>query len=406
MEDQSRNHPLTEEQQLEQQRMLAEALEKADLAVKAKNAFLSHISHEMRTPLNAIFGFTTLAKTSLHDPDTLEEYLDQVEIAAHQLLDMINQALDVSTLNNAAGFAQEECDLEELLQEVYGFLMPQAREKHINFTLDYTGVNHLKVYTDAKRVKQLLLNLANNAVTYTGEGGRVEVVLKEEKPLPNNHAVYRLEVRDTGIGISEEFLEDAFEPFSRDKSSSLSSVRGIGLGLTIAKSIVDALKGTITVKSVVNEGSTFIITLAFRIQSLPEDAKKQSGKLRILLVEDNDLNREIESEILRGGGFVVDTAENGSIAVEKMKNADPEDYDLIIMDLQMPGMNGWQVSSAVRKLSDPVLARIPIIALSANVSVQDRRKSLDSGIDVHLAKPMDLNVLLETIEKITKKPLK
>ena len=395
---------------MQQKRVLTEALEKADLAVKAKNAFLSHISHEMRTPLNAVFGFTTLAKASLReDVDAAAEYLDQVEAASHQLLDMITQALDVSALSNAAGSDQEECDLRETLQEAYDFLLPQAKEKNIAFSLDCGRISHRIAYTNKKRLKQLVLNLANNAVTYTNQGGRVEVVLSEEKALPDSHAVYQLEVRDNGIGIGEEFLDSVFDPFSREKNSTLSGVRGIGLGLTIAKSIVDLLEGSITVKTAVNEGSTFTVTLPFRVQPLPDVSGNPgaglNSSLRILLAEDNEINREIETELLERMGFVVDPTANGKEALERVERASPGDYDLVIMDLQMPVLDGWQVASAIRKLPDPVLARIPIIALSANVGIRDRRRSLESGIDVHLPKPMDLNVLLETIEKITKKPI-
>ena len=397
------------QEQMRQKRMLTEALEKADLAVRAKNAFLSQISHEMRTPLNAIFGFTTLAKSSLQDPDTVAEYLDQVEVASHQLLDMITQALDVSTLSSAAGAAQKECDLVDTVQEVFDFLLPQAREKSIIFSLDRSNVTHRVVYTDQQRLKQLILNLANNALTYTNAGGKVDIVLIEEKSLPDCHAVYQLEVRDTGIGIKKEFLGQAFDPFSRETTSTLSGVQGIGLGLTIVKNIVDLLNGTIDVKSAAGQGSTFTVTLPFRVQPLADVSGKQNPvpppSLRILLAEDNEINREIETELLERMGFIVIPVADGREALEKVKEASPGDYDLLILDLQMPVMNGWQVSAAIRKLPDPTLAHIPIIALSANVGISDRRQSLESGIDVHLPKPMDLNVLLETIEKITKRSI-
>ena len=398
------------QQQMEQKRVLSEALERADLAIKAKNEFLSHISHEMRTPLNAIFGFTTLAKTSLHNPEAAMDYLNQIEVASRQLLDMITEALDVSNVSSAAGSAQEECDLCEVLQEIYDFLEPQTKEKAITFSLDCKQVIHRGVYTYPKRFRQLVLNLANNAVTYTKPGGRVDIILQEKKSLPDSHAVYTLEVRDTGIGISDQFLKNVFEPFSREKSSTLTGIRGIGLGLTIVKSIVDMLDGSIDVKTAVNQGSAFTVTLPFRVLPLPDvSGGKQSAVLhpvlRILLAEDNQINREIETELLERMNFVVNPVADGKEALECMEAAAPGDYDLIILDLQMPIIDGWQVAAAVRKLPDPAVARIPIIALSANVAVSDRRKSLESGIDVHLPKPMDLNVLLETIEKITKKPI-
>lgn len=392
-------------QQMEQKRELAEALEKARLAVKAKNTFLSHISHDMRTPLNAIFGFTALAKSSLQERDlsSANEYLEQVDNAGHQLLDMITQVLYVSELRSAAGPAEVECDLCETVQETYNFLLPQAQEKEISFTLDCSSVTHSGIYADQEKLRQLVLSLANNAVTYTKSGGKVVITLTEKEELPDSYAVYCLVVEDNGIGIGREFLDSIFEPFSREKSSTLSGVHGIGLGLTIVKSIVDIMHGSIEVDSRVNEGSKFTVNLVFRFQPLPDapdDDASIATNLRILLVEDNEINREIETELLNRMGFLVDPVENGKIALEKIEGSAPGDYDLIIMDLQMPVMDGWQASSAIRKLPDPTLSKIPIIALSANILISDRRRALESGIDFYLSKPLDFQVLLETIEKI------
>lgn len=384
--------------------ILTDALEEADLAVKAKNAFLSHISHEMRTPLNAIFGFTTLAKTNIKDPAIVAEYLDQIEAASHQLLDMVTKALDASALSDTGGDSQEKCDLCDTLDEVYRLLLPRIEEKSIQFSLDCKNITHRGVYTNPVRLKQMILNLADNAVTYTEHGGTVTVTFAEEKTLSNDRSVYRLEVMDTGIGIGEEFLERLFEPFSRETSSTLSGIHGIGLGLTIVENIVDALGGTISVDSSVGKGSVFTVILPFHVQLLSDASEKQNTRrnssLRILLVEDNDLNREIETELLARKGFAIDPVANGKAALEKMENASPGDYDLMILDIQMPEMDGWQVAAAIRKLPNPALANIPIIALSANVQISDFHRSLDSGIDVHLPKPMDVGVLLDTIEKL------
>ncbi len=390
--------------QMEQKRLLAEALSKANLAVQAKNTFLSHISHDMRTPLNAIFGFTTLAKESLHDAEAVRSYLEKVDAASHTLLDMITQVLDVSSLSNAAGPAEVECDFCETIRDIYDFLLPQAQEKSIDFQFDCDGVNHSGIYADQEKLRQLALSLANNAVTYTPPGGKVEITLSEERDLPNSYAVYRLVFRDNGVGISAEFLERIFEPFSRERSSTLSGVHGVGLGLTIAKSIVDMMDGAIEVESAVNQGSTFVITLTFRIQPVSV-VQTELGTVRpsqrLLLVEDNEINLEIEEELLQRMGFLIDPAENGKIALDKVAKAAPGDYDLMIMDLQMPVMDGWEASAAIRKLPDPTLSRIPIIALSANVLQSDQRKSRECGINVHLPKPLELPLLLDTIKKLT-----
>lgn len=392
-------------QQMEQKRALAEALEKARLAVKAKNTFLSHISHDMRTPLNAIFGFAALAKSSLQERDlnSANEYLEQVETAGHQLLDMITQVLYVSELRSAAGPAEVECDLCETVQETYDFLLPQAKEKDISFILDCGSVIHSGIYADQEKLRQLVLSLANNAVTYTKPGGKVVIRLTEKEELPDSYAVYCLVVEDNGIGIGKEFLDSIFEPFSREKNSTLSGVHGIGLGLTIVKSIVDIMHGSIEVDSSVNKGSKFTVNLVFRFQPLPDAQDEDvsvSTNLRILLVEDNEINREIETELLKRMGFLIDPVENGKIALERVQSSAPGDYDLIIMDLQMPVMDGWQASAAIRELPDPTLSKIPIVALSANILISDRRRAMESGIDFFLSKPLDFQVLLETIEKI------
>ncbi|MCI8591353.1 MAG: response regulator [Lachnospiraceae bacterium] len=392
-------------QQTEQRRVLAEALEKANMAVKAKNTFLSNISHDMRTPLNAIFGFTSLARSNIRETETALDNLQQIEKASRQLLDMITKVLDVSALGSAGGPTEVECDLCHVVREAYDFLRPQAREKSISFTLDCSGVVHSGIYADQEKLKQLVLSLANNAVTYTKPGGRVSITLTEEEALPDNYMVYHLKVSDNGIGIGKEYLESVFEPFGREKNSTLSGVHGIGLGLTIAKSIVDMMHGKIDVKSKVNEGSIFTVSLAFHVQpmadaSAGEEAGALQAGLRILLVEDNDINREIETELLERIGFIIDPVENGRVALERMEQAAPGDYDLIIMDLQMPVMDGWEASAAIRKLPDPTLAHIPIISLSANILISDQRKAVESGINLCLTKPMEYDALLEGIEKL------
>lgn len=394
-------------QQTEQKRLLAEALGSANLAIKAKNAFLSNISHDMRTPLNAIFGFTSLAKAWISEPEKVSGYLDRIDAASRQLLDMITKVLDISALSNAAGPAEVECDLCETVREAYEFLMPQAKEKSLSFLLDCDSVKHNIIYADQGKLQQLVLSLANNAVTYTNPGGKVNIRLTEKDELPNSYVVYNLVVEDNGIGIGEEFLGKIFEPFSREKSSTLSGVHGIGLGLTIAKSIVDMMHGNIDVKSTVNEGSAFTVALTFRAQPLHDAAKEAEAlfgtSLRILLVEDNEINLEIETELLERMGFTVEPAENGQIALDKVKCASPGDYDLVIMDLQMPVMDGWQATAEIRRLPDPTLAHIPIIALSADILASNKGRAMECGIDACLSKPLDFTLLLQAIEKIAKR---
>lgn len=394
------------QRQMEQQTLLAEALAKANLAVTSKNEFLSNISHDMRTPLHAIFGFTSLAKLNLNNPEETGYYLNRVEAASRQLLDMINKVLEISALSESAGMEETECGLREVAEEVYEFLKPQAQEKELDFYLDCGLLRHNIVLMDRDKFRQLILYLTNNAVTYTNSGGWVTISLAEGEELPNDYAIYHLVVQDTGIGISPEFLEKAFEPFSREKNSTLSGIHGIGLGLTIAKNIADMMGGHISARSKVGEGSTFTVSLTLRFKPNAAPWKPCGGGetlQRILLVEDNEINREIETELLERLGFSIEPAENGKLALDKIAQSAPGDYDLILMDLQMPVMNGWDAAAAIRALPDPKLARIPIIALSANTLPSDLRRSKESGMDAHLAKPMDLSLLLGTIEKLTGK---
>lgn len=393
----------------EKKEVMVSSLKQATRAIDSKNAFLANISHDMRTPLNAIFGFTSLAKLNLNNPQEAADYLERVETAAHLMLDMIEKTLEVSALSGEVEVADVECDLREILQIVYDSLHKQAQAKKINFVLDCNAVQHSAVYSDPEKLRQVLFGLVSNAINYTPKNGQVKIVLKEDIGTSHDYAFYHFKVQDNGVGISPEYLEHIFEPFCREKNSTQSGVHALGLGLTIVKGIVDLLGGSIDVKSVVNQGSTFTVDISLRLQpqykvAAAEAAKKEA--LSILLVEDNEINREIEMELLERMGYKVFPTENGLEALNKMKAAAPGDFDLVLMDLQMPVMDGWQAAVEIRALPDQKVANLPIIALSANVSERDQQKSKDSGIDAHLVKPMDLPLLRRTIEKLTeKKPL-
>ena len=397
-------------QELEQKKILEEALRSAKSSIVAKNTFLSNMSHDMRTPLNAIFGFTALARSNLDHPEAVSGYLDQIEHSSRLLLDLIDKVLKLSWMDSSESRAEEEpCSLQEVLREVYDFLLPQAEEKGLSFSLDCSRVRRDGVYGDREKLRQLVMYLENNAVTYTNSGGSVILSAIEEEELSSDSAVYRIVVQDTGIGISEDFLQQIFEPFTRERNTTLSGIHGVGLGLTIAKNIVELLGGSIEVESAVDKGSTFTVILHLRQQAPEEDAPSgqeedwEKSGCRILLVEDNEINLEIEREILTHIGFSVDAAEDGSIAVEMIKAGGPGAYDLILMDIQMPVMNGWEATEAIRALPDPALARIPILALSANVFESDIQKSREAGMDAHLAKPIDVPLLLRTMREAIQK---
>ena len=376
--------------EMEQKQLLEEALHNANSSIVAKNTFLSNMSHDMRTPLNAIFGFTALARHNLNSPEVMADYLNRIESSSRQLLDMIDKVLKLSWI-----------DSREALNEVWAFLLPQAEEKGLDFTLDCSQVTHDLVLGDREKLGQLVMYLVNNAVTYTRSGGSVRLSAMEEETLPNRCAVYRLAVRDTGIGISEDFLQQIFEPFTRERNTTLSGVHGIGLGLAIAKDLAELLGGSIEVDSAVEEGSTFTVTLRLRLQKeKPLQVKGEAGAAscrRILLAEDNEINREIAEAILTEAGFSVESVEDGAAALDAVRSALPGTYDLVLMDIQMPVMNGWQAAEAIRALPDPALSRIPIVALSANVFESDIRRSYDAGMEAHLAKPIDVPGLLGTI---------
>ena len=398
---------LLEEQ--EQKQLLAEALNNANLAIVAKNTFLSNMSHDMRTPLNAIFGFTALARKHAREPGVVEDYLDKVDVSSHQLLDLIDKVLEISWSESRESWMEEDaCDLSGVVEEVHRLLSSRAAAKNIDLSLDCGGLRHREVFSDRGKLRQMLLYLASNAVTYTKPGGRVALRAEEGELLGSDYAIYRLSVEDTGIGISKGFLKHIFEPFKREKNTTFSGVHGTGLGLTIAKSIVDMLGGAIEVSSVPDQGSTFTVTLHLRMQCQTDTAPSAglAGLLtgrRLLLVEDNEINLEIETEILRDLGFTVDTAADGQIAVEKVSASAPGAYDFVLMDIQMPTMDGWQAARAIRALPDPALAGPPIIALSANVFEGDVRTSIESGMDAHLTKPMDVPLLLKTVEEVLQK---
>ncbi len=393
--------------EIEQKQLLEEALNNAKLANIAKNTFLSNMSHDMRTPLNAIFGYLALAKNQIYGDELTQSYLDKIDSSSRELLDLIEKVLEISWMeSNDIQITEAECNLSDIMQDVHKIMLPQASEKNITFSLHSTDLRHSYIYGDQDKLRQLLLYLANNAVKYTKAGGRVDIIAAESEDLSTEYAIYQFKVIDTGIGIGEDFLAHIFEPFEREKNTTSSGIHGIGLGLTIAKNIAEIMGGTIEASSMVGKGSTFTVTLRLRIQDHPRLFSTERGTFitnlldkKILLVEDNEINLEIETEILQELGFLIDTAADGSIAVEKVKNSKPGEYALILMDIQMPMMDGREATKIIRNLDNPTLSHIPIIALSANAFESDKRLSIECGMNAHLTKPIDIPILLETIAK-------
>ena len=396
--------------EMEQKRTLADALTLAQSSNIAKNTFLSNMSHDIRTPMNAIVGFSALAKKYINNTQKVKGYLDMIETSSDHLLHLINNVLEISSIEAGKIHMEEsECNLLEILQEVQKAILPRAGVKDITFSLNISGLKHFTIFSDRRRLGEILLRLAHNAVKYTESEGWIKLTAIELEKEEPSHRTYQFVVEDNGVGIGEAFLQHIFEPFERQQNTTLSGVHGTGLGLTITKKYVDMMGGTIDIESTVGVGSTFTVTLRLRTQGCKAEpflppkpvAVPQHGPRRILLVEDNKLNLEIEVELLQDMGFLVDTATNGSIAVEKIQNSKPGDYSLVLMDIQMPVMDGYCATMAIRQLKNPALANIPIVALSANTLEEDRRRSMECGMNAHLAKPVNMPQLMEMIEKIS-----
>ena len=406
----SRNIEEEIKQALQQRTLLENALKEAKNANVAKNTFLSNVSHDMHTPLNAIAGYIELAKKSLNDKAALEKALDKINTASAQLLDLVDKVLDITYLESKDFQLKEEaCDLRDLILTVHDDIIPEARKKEISITLDHSGVNNSQVLTDTEKLKLVLENIASNAVKYTSKGGKIEISIQETPSTSDEYAFIHFIVKDNGIGIAKESLDKIFEPFEREQNYTQSGVYGTGLGLAISKQIVESMGGTIVVESQMGVGSTFTVNLNFKLahkkeqSSNTDDVEEFIKNKKILLVEDNEINLEMETMLLEDLGLIIEPAENGLIAVEKMKIAKPGEYLFVLMDIQMPVMDGWQATEGIRALPDPEIANIPIIALSANALDSDKRMSAKNGMNAHLKKPMNIPILLGEIKKTVMK---
>lgn len=401
------------EQELRQKQMLADALDVANAANKAKNLFLSNMSHDVRTPMNAIMGFTDLIRKHIHTPEKISGYLDMITNASDQLMQLLNDVLEISRLESGADQPNETpCNLIDIIGQVHTELLSSANVKDITLSVDTFTLKHPLVYAEQHKLNIILSHIADNAIKYTNAGGKITLTAKEEKEPVDRHAIYKFIIEDDGIGIGKDFQEQIFEPFMREKNTTMSGIHGTGLGLTIAKNLMDIMGGTIQIDSEPGKGSKFTLTLPLRMQenqtvpAIEEEAEEIETDLtgkRILVVDDNEINIEIEQEVLKTGGFLVDTASDGSIALEKVKNSAPGYYDLILMDIQMPVMDGYTAAKEIRKLEVPELANIPIIAISANTFDEDKKMSLKCGMNAHLPKPVDAPHLFQMICKYLSK---
>ncbi len=388
---------------------LAKALVAANQSNQAKTTFLNSVSHDIRTPLNAITGFTALAMNHLHDPDMVKNYLGKVTVASNHLLALINDVLDMSRIESGHIELEEKpVSLTHIYQDLETIIQNDIKAKGIHFFGEMKDIAHPTVLLDPMRMKKVLLNILSNAAKFTPEGGEIHFSIEEIGDAADGKGLYQFHIKDTGIGMSKEYITHIFEPFSREETATVSGIPGTGLGMSIASRIVKLMGGTITVTSEVGKGSHFVVTipatrLAEEIRET-EDSEELLEQIvegkRVLLVEDNELNREICQELLEMAGFTVDTAEDGKIAVEKVREAPAGTYDVILMDIQMPIMDGYEATREIRCLVEGKKAGIPIFALTANAFAEDRRRAIEAGMNGHIAKPIDIPSLMKTLRNV------
>lgn len=397
------------EKEAKQKKELAAALSKAEIASTAKSTFLFNMSHDIRTPMNAIIGFTQIAREHVNDPDRVMDSLTKVEHASHHLMRLINDVLDMARIESGKlELEPEPCNIRNSIAEVEMLFRPKMEEKGIHFEVKAENIQDNIVFCDSLRMKQIEFNLLSNALKYTKTGGHVEYRFIQTGRDVQGYSYMEMHFKDTGVGMTEEFQKHIFGAFEREKSATESGVEGTGLGLAITKQLVELHGGTIEVHSTKEVGTEFIIKLRLKIAAetgipLDENDTKDNvsfaGK-RLLLAEDNPLNREIAEVILSDMGFSVECAEDGSHAVEMVKKSTPGYYDLIFMDIQMPDMDGYQATREIRHLPDARLASIPIIAMTANAFDEDKKRAFEAGMNGHVAKPIEIDKLTAALEGI------
>lgn len=391
---------------------LTDAYEIAQKANNAKNDFLSKMSHDIRTPINAIVGMTTLANLRADDSTYVRECLDKIAVSSELLLSLVNEVLDMSRIESGHfELSAEPLHLPGLVDSVLSVVRPAIDEKMQHLSVIYKDIAHPEVLGDRLRLQQILLNILTNANKYTPEGGSVTVCLTERPTASTQFAGFCISVRDTGIGMSEDFLPHLFEPFARESDSRTSKNPGTGLGMAITKSLLEMMSGSIEVESCPSKGSCFTITFDLLLPSKrkntsscengpeepPDISELHLDGHRILLAEDNELNMEIAKELLELSGAAVETACNGEQAFTMFLNSPSQYYDIIFMDIQMPVMNGYESSKAIRSLSRPDAGQIPIIALTANAFIDDIILARNAGMNEHVSKPVQLEQLARVL---------
>lgn len=409
-------HDVTDqrERELQQEDALRIALASSEHANKAKTAFLNNMSHDIRTPMNAIIGFTALAASHMDQPDLVKDYLTKIGTSSKHLLSLINDVLDMSRIESGIVKIEEnEVCIPDVLHDLKTIIQGNIQAKQQNLYIETQDVVHENVITDRLRLNQILLNIVSNAIKFTPTGGTVNIRVTEKTCNLKDFTTFEFRIKDNGIGMSEEFQTHVFDAFSREQTSTKSGIEGTGLGMAVTRNIVDMMGGTISLTSKEGKGTEFVVTLNFKIRkvlTMPMDIKEEplqqterenrySGK-KVLIVEDNELNREIATALLEEIGISVDSVEDGTDAVERMNEVDDDRYDLIFMDIQMPKMDGYMATREIRTLKNNKKANIPIIAMTANAFEEDKKKAFQAGMNAHIAKPIDIKIILDAFDQV------
>ena len=426
--------------EMEQQKLIEEALAQAENASRAKGEFLSNMSHEIRTPMNVILGYTSIAKKNITDKDKVKDCIDKIKSAGNHLVRLINEILDVSRIENGnISIEHNESDICELINNFYNIMVMQASDKNQHLALDISDVKHKHVYMDWLRINQVLINIVGNAIKYTPEGGHISIDIKEIEKDNRCYGDYVFTVSDDGKGIAKKDLPYLFDKYTRGAYGHDSSIEGTGLGLSIAKRIVELMNGTINVQSTEGCGTEFTITIPMEyvaqdsinhIYAEPyagssvnnkneysdnnvssdinrhiehkednnnTDNRRSLSDIKIMVVDDNEYNRDIATEILRDSGATVIECSNGADAVRYIEKSDADNVDIILMDVRMPGMEGFETTRMIRNIDNKDKAYIPIVAMTANAFEEDKKKAADNGMDGHISKPFDVDTFAETV---------
>lgn len=398
----------------QQNLLLQEVADAAKSSNRAKSVFLFNMSHDIRTPMNSIIGYIDLAKKHMDDPDRIQVYLNNIQNCGKKLLALLDSVLDLARIESDKTIIEQMAlNVDDLASSCVSMLYIQSEKKYQNMEFN-SDVSHKFVYMDEVHVSEILMNLLSNAVKYTGENGDIHLRVHQEFTQEGWCNII-FDVIDNGIGMSEQFQKEMFEMFSRERTSTKSGVDGAGIGMSIVKKLTELMDGTIDVHSTLGQGSTFTVSIPCRL-AREEDLQPKQAELtadlsylkgkRILLVEDNELNAEIATELLQEDGFIIEWVNDGVVCLEKLQNNPDHYYDLILMDIQMPILNGFETTQKIRKMSNPILSKIPIIAMTANAFSEDKEASIKAGMNDHVSKPIDMNVLLNVICKyISKKEL-